>query len=245
MTGPIDMNGQKITGLPDPAADTEAAHKAYVDEQVSAANEAAAAAKEEAAACLPLAGGTMVGTIYTNIPGGTHALSMTNPTSGVQMNIGIGSGNYNRGIFIPDTNGWMIYADSSNYTNLRGPKIRFIATDVSTSPFNLYYEAGYTADTKFWQGAGFITNANKQVCFTIPLAKPIIGSPTITVTGGLKVRQGGYFFGCDASTYVEPSSWSVTNRYDSITVSANYDADSSTTNNAACGIAWSGTIVFS
>ena len=35
MTGPINMNGQTITGLNDPTADTDAARKAYVDSAVS------------------------------------------------------------------------------------------------------------------------------------------------------------------------------------------------------------------
>lgn len=48
MTGPINMNGQPISGLNDPTADTQAARKGYVDAAATAANAYTDTAKAEA-----------------------------------------------------------------------------------------------------------------------------------------------------------------------------------------------------
>lgn len=59
MGGPINMNGQPITGLNDPMSETEAARKAYVDKM------------------LPKSGGTMSGTIAM---GGNKVTNLATPT---------------------------------------------------------------------------------------------------------------------------------------------------------------------
>ena len=59
-TGPINMNGQKISGLNDPTGDTEAARKSYVDKM------------------LPKSGGTMTGSIAM---GGNKITDLGTPTA--------------------------------------------------------------------------------------------------------------------------------------------------------------------
>ena len=59
MTGAINMNGQKISGLNDPTGDTEAARKSYVDKM------------------LPKSGGTMTGNIAM---GGKKVTGLGTPT---------------------------------------------------------------------------------------------------------------------------------------------------------------------
>ena len=59
MGGPINMNGQSITGLNDPTSETEAARKAYVDKM------------------LPKSGGTMSGAI---VMGGNKVTNLATPT---------------------------------------------------------------------------------------------------------------------------------------------------------------------
>ncbi len=249
----VDAQVQTATDAAGEAKDAADTAQTTADSAVSAAStaqdtadnaaSAASAAQTTANACLPLAGGTMTGKIESSAT--SQGYYQTNGTTGTTVSFGVGSGGYNRGVY-DDANGrWMVYSTSSGNTYLTGEVVYITAYGVNSSGIKLYYSAGDTAACTFWHGAGFITNANKQVCFTIPFSKPIVGSPTVTMTGGLKVRQGGYFFGCDSSTYVAPNSWSITARTDYITVTANYDADSSTTNNAPCGVAWSGTIVFS
>lgn len=57
--------------------------------------------------------------------------------------------------------------------------------------------------------AGYVTNDGKDLHFEIPLCKPIIGSPTISVTSadGFIIRQNdGYRFGSSTNTRVHPNS---------------------------------------
>lgn len=53
-----------------------------------------------------------------------------------------------------------------------------------------YFCAGDSISATFGT-AGYITSSGKDVIFIIPLSKPIIGNPTVTVTSveGLMVRQ--------------------------------------------------------
>ena len=85
MSGPIDMNSNKITELATPAATTDAANKSYVDAGDSAnataaanAASAASAAQATANAALPKAGGTMSGPINM---GTKQITNLADPTS--------------------------------------------------------------------------------------------------------------------------------------------------------------------
>lgn len=119
-----------------------------------------------------------------------------------------------------------------------------------TTDYRLYYRAGNSINYHFYSGA-FVSNSKKSVYFTIHLSRPIVNSPSITVSsyssGGFIVRQGGkYLFGSESGVYKKPSSYTVsgwTNNY--IYVRADFSTTTNAVNNDACGIDWYGTITFS
>lgn len=103
-----------------------------------------------------------------------------------------------------------------------------------------YFEAGDSI-TFSWHGAGYITSGGEIVYFTIPLAKPAIGSPTVTISSadGFKIRQNGkYLYGAAATTYMWPTSLTATLAASGnfIRVAATMPSDSNAVNNDACGV---------
>ena len=88
--------------------------------------------------------------------------------------------------------GW---TNDEGTTRIYGKQVKVYSKD-SNANFRLdatkpYYEAGDSISTVWWMD-GFISSSKGKVYFTIPLAKPVVGNPTITVTSnssGLTVRQ--------------------------------------------------------
>lgn len=87
------------------------------------------------------------------------------------------------------------------------------------------------------------------MCFSIPLSKPIIGSPTVTVTSssGLILRQeNAYTHGSSSSTYVKPSSYStVASTGNYVRIIAKMSSTTNAVNNSPIGITASIKITFS
>lgn len=106
-----------------------------------------------------------------------------------------------------------------------------------------YYREGDTIDIHV-RTAGYVTNMNKSVVFTIPLTKPIIGRPYIDIISekGFILRQdAGYTHGSDGSTipatYVHPINYSVDNNFNSgLIVTANFENGINSRNNDTIGI---------
>lgn len=98
---------------------------------------------------------------------------------------------------------------------------------------------------------GWISAAKKNVYFGIPLSRPIIGRPTVSVASvsGLMVRQAGkYVYGCTSSAFVKPSSYTASlsgdgNGINVFAVMTN--TTDVTTNNDLCAIRASIKITFS
>lgn len=114
-----------------------------------------------------------------------------------------------------------------------------------------YYESG---DSEyFWlTTAGFVTSDAKELNFTIPLAKPILGNPTISIEAveGFKIRQwNSYLYGSSAGAYAIPASISAgiygTNTINSIDCYASFDDNTGATNNAPVGVACGIRVTFS
>lgn len=125
--------------------------------------------------------------------------------------------------------------------------ITLTAVSASTSAFRPYYRAGDTVDISTIYIGGFVSGSSANVQFFIPLSKPIIGSPTVSIasTGGLIIRQDGkYTHGSAASTTVYPDSYSTGIRQGGVNVIARFTTITNAVNNAPCGIAWTGTITF-
>ena len=111
------------------------------------------------------------------------------------------------------------------------------------------YRAGDTV-TFGIHTAGYVTNSGNTVRFIVPLAKPMIGSPTISMSSidGFILRQNGvYTHGSSATKYVTPSEcYTIGNTSgNAVVVSAKFDDVTNVTNNDTIAVIWSGTITFS
>ena len=146
--------------------------------------------------------------------------------------------------------GYNGYTEKNGNTHIYGNDVaHYIAS--ANANFRPYYRAG---DTISFTGnssvrtAGYVTNAGKNVVFTIHLPKPIIGSPSVSITGGqgLVLRQGGnYTHGSGASTFVKPTSYSIILNNSGLVVTAVFDVTTNAVNNDATGVYWDGVITLS
>ena len=99
-----------------------------------------------------------------------------------------------------------------------------IAVDVSTRN---YYTAGDTiTQANVRHGHGFITSSQTELAFSLPLAKPILGATTATVSalaGHCRSSLGGYVQYYDGSTYSNLYNTSWLSLCDSITAAIRTD----------------------
>lgn len=146
--------------------------------------------------------------------------------------------------------GYGNYVNKDGNSHIYGNDVaHYIAS--ANANFRPYYRAG---DTISFTGnssvrtVGYVTNAGKNVVFTISVPKPVIGSPTVTITGGqgLVLRQGGnYTHGSGASAFVKPTSYSVILNNSGFVVTAVFDVTTNVINNDATGVYWDGIITLS
>lgn len=143
------------------------------------------------------------------------------------------------------------YINQNSNAHIYGNDVVHFVASAGNSDFRPYYRAGdvisFTGNSAV-RTAGYVTNAGKNVVFTIHLPKPIIGSPSITVESGqgFVLRQGGnYTHGSAASTFVKPTSYSVVLNNSGLVVTAVFDVTTNVVNNDATGIYWDGTITLS
>lgn len=137
-----------------------------------------------------------------------------------------------------------IYADNSNTKIVSSDVIKLDAGRIYLSTYlgawRPYFCAGDSISATFGT-AGYITSSGKDVIFIIPLSKPIIGNPTVTVTSveGLMVRQNNkYLYGGSSTKYVKPSKYTVHSTLSGgcIHVFATMPNTTDVTNNSPCGI---------
>ena len=137
-------------------------------------------------------------------------------------------------------------------TSIYGVDINLHCGSVSET-FTPYYRAGDTIDF-IVKTAGFVTNNRKAVAFMIPITKPVIGSPTATITSenGFILRQNGnYTHGSDGgvspAVYVQPTSYFIEPNYNNgFVVTATFDGDTTDIiNNSPIGIVCEGTVTLS
>ena len=146
--------------------------------------------------------------------------------------------------------GYGNYAAKSGNTKIYGHDVYIGQSNASsTSVYRPYIRQGDSIGFHL-ATAGYITNGGKNLTFTIPVSRPMIGSPTATAASvkGFTVRQNNsYLFGSSASKYVKPTSYSVTwsSWTGSLLITAVFDNTTNVTNNSPCGIVWDGTITFS
>lgn len=145
--------------------------------------------------------------------------------------------------------GYGNYDNQSGNTNIYGHNINLGVSDLATPGYyKPYYNRGDVI-TLTYRTTGYITNSKKDLSFWIPLAKPVIGSPTVTVTSlnGFVLRQGDtYTHGSGANTYVTPVSYEAAATYGAgIYVKATFSDVTNATNNDTIGIYWNGKITLS
>lgn len=143
------------------------------------------------------------------------------------------------------------YNNQNGNSHIYGNDIAHYIASAGNVGYRPYYRAGDIIDftgNKAVRTAGYLTNSNKNVVFTIYLPKPIIGSPTVTVESGqgFVLRQGNnYTHGSAASTFVTPTSYSAVLNPSGIVVTAVFDVTTNSTNNDSIGIYWDGTVTLS
>lgn len=136
-------------------------------------------------------------------------------------------------------------------TNIYGNQVRFGVraggiggTEVSFKP---YFDKGDSIEVT-WTGGGFVSGSTKNIYFSIPLAKPVIGTPTVTVASvnGIRVRQNEHYsHGSTSDNYAAPTSYSANlSAGNHIQITAVMSDTTYGVNNSPCGIQWSGTITF-
>ena len=143
-----------------------------------------------------------------------------------------------------ETIGNGIYADNSNTKIIASDMIKldaeriFLATSLAT--WRPYFCTGDSISATFGT-AGYITNSSKDVTFIIPLSRPIVGNPTVTVASveGLIIRQNNkYLYGGSSTNYVKPNKYTVRSTLSAscIHVVATMPNTTDVTNNSPCGI---------
>lgn len=182
--------------------------------------------------------------------------------NGMGINGANTSGTYRQLITYNGNNNTVIghggYSSGVGQTNLYGNKV-YIGVKTAGEIYKPYYEAGDSISLE-WYGAGYITSSSARIYFVIPLSKPVIGSPSVSVSSvdGLQIRQVGaahtdsknvgvYVYGSDKSSYAKPSSYST-----ALAANGNYvhvvavmGNTTNALNNTPCGISASIKITFS
>ena len=148
------------------------------------------------------------------------------------VGFGVGSDGTNRGLHDSYKNKWMIYNDENDL--YLGP--------ASYSNYRPYYRKGDSI-TITGMTSGFISGNSKVVHFLVHLGKPVLGSPTVTVTSysGLMIRQESkYLYGSSSTTWAKPSSYEVLRSNDTINIKATFKNTTNVVyNNDACGVQYS------
>ena len=109
----------------------------------------------------------------------------------------------------------------------------------------LYYSAGDEISASV-NTSGYVTSGGNVVRFTLPLSKPVMGTPTVTVTNAnFTLRQAGkYTHGSSASSPVNPDSITATINQSGLNIAATFSNTTDAVNNDVIGIAFAGTITF-
>ena len=103
--------------------------------------------------------------------------------------------------------GWGQYADKYGGTFICGCDIVFnVSSGASDASYRPYYRRGDSIDVRMGT-AGYVTSGTKEFYFTIPLGKPVIGNPSVSISSinGLIMRQN--------SKYIIKADWVQPDRY--------------------------------
>lgn len=114
----------------------------------------------------------------------------------------------------------------------------------------LFYEAGDSIDftnNNAVNVAGWV-DSKGNVIFTIPITRPVLGTPNANAVSdlGFVLRQNGVgCFGSTPESYVMPKTCYVAKSYVSgITITASFENQTNAINNSPIAVHWNGTISF-
>lgn len=134
-------------------------------------------------------------------------------------------------------------ADVNKDTYVLGNDVYIGSKKAKKTAFRPYYRQGDAIFVPMLYTSGFASGFD--VYFFIPLSKPIIGEPVITIThtDGIKILQNGFYkYGSASDTYVKPSSYSCTLCPGGLSVKATFSSNENSVDTSPCGIIWNGTI---
>ena len=133
--------------------------------------------------------------------------------------------------------GWGQYANKSGGTLICGHDVAInVSSGASDASYRPYYRRGDSIDVRLGT-AGYVTSGKKEFYFTIPLGKPVIGNPTVSISSinGLIIRQN--------SNYIIKADWVQPDRYsaavrdnNAIWVIAFWNNTTNAANNSPVGI---------
>lgn len=145
--------------------------------------------------------------------------------------------------------GWTNYNEQRGDTYVGGKDVYFrVSGGASKVGYRPYYRRGESIDVNMGT-AGFVTTGSKEIYFVVPLGKPVIGNPTVSVASinGLTLRQNGaYKCGSTGSSATKPSRYgAAVADSNAIRITAAWDYSTDAANNDAIGIYASIRITFS
>lgn len=144
--------------------------------------------------------------------------------------------------------GWGHYTQKKGQVCIGGTDIiHRISATANNAEYRPYYRRGDTIDV-YLHTSGYATTGGKEILFLVPLSKPIIDSPTVSVSSinGLVLRQNNSY-PHNSSNYCKPASYRVTDVTHAFgfNVRASFDNNTGVTNNSPIGIVANIRITFS
>lgn len=144
--------------------------------------------------------------------------------------------------------GWGHYSQKKGQVCIGGTDIvHRVSATANNTEYRPYYRRGDSIDV-YLHTSGYATTGGKDILFLVPLSKPIIGSPTVSVSSinGLVLRQNNSY-PHNSSNYCKPASYRVTDITHAFgfNVKASFDNNTGVTNNSPIGIVANIRITFS
>lgn len=142
--------------------------------------------------------------------------------------------------------GYGNYDRASGNTNVYGHDVHIGVSNIKDPGYYRPYRRQGDSTTFNFDTAGYVTNAGADVRFLIPFSVPIVGSPTVSVTGSMVLRQDGkYTHGSASGSYVAPVTIKATAAmWCGVYVIASFTDLTNVINNAPIGIQFNGTVSF-
>ncbi len=143
------------------------------------------------------------------------------------------------------------YRKKSGDTYIYGNDIR-IAAATAEQEYRPYYRKGDSIVITL-HTSGYVTSGGNSMYFSVPIAREIIGNPTLTAssTTGFLVRQNNkylYGSGYDEATgnvYAKPSSYTASYANGVLYIKAEFSNTTNVENNSTVGIYWYGRVTLS